>query len=135
MPIDIRLDPDTHDLDPVGRFVTDTTLQRIKIRLGTFSGEWILDTSVGLPFIEWLQRKPVPVDEIGDRIRREIETTPGVLKVLDFEGEFDDDEQTLSYTARVLVEGQTEPVAVVVGLDRSGNTNPLITFRGIGGTW
>jgi len=53
-------------------------VQKISIRLNTFRGEWILDDSEGLPFLEWLQTKDPPEADIENRIRAEINAVEGV---------------------------------------------------------
>jgi hypothetical protein len=37
---------------------TDWIMQKIRIKLRTFLGEWFLDTSVGIPFFEILEKNP-----------------------------------------------------------------------------
>jgi len=59
--------------------------QRIENRLLTHRGEWILDSRQGIPYVEWFQTRPIPLDAISDAIRFEIETTPGVTSIVNFD--------------------------------------------------
>lgn len=82
MSADVFLDPVTGDLPASFRFATpiELILQRARIRLETFLGEWLLDQSKGLPYLEWRRVKQPPLDEVLNLVRREIEDIPGVLR-------------------------------------------------------
>lgn len=101
--------------------------QRIQIRLGTFLGEWLLDKRAGLPILDWLQQKPPRVDAIGARIRREIETTPGVARVATFAGSLDG--TSLTYSGTVVYDrGEVDEVTVVSDPDQDANTLPMAIY-------
>lgn len=70
------------DLPAVGALVRNAELaaQRIGVRLRTWLGEWLLDSRKGLALREWAQTKPYPVDLVATYVRREVETTPGVVR-------------------------------------------------------
>ena len=105
----------------------DVIVQRIDRRLRTHLGEWIADASKGLPFAEWIAQKPPNVDTIGAFVRREIETTPGVVRVTDWEGSFDTDTRTLSYSGTIhTTDGDAEIVIEPIGDPSTGNRNPAI---------
>jgi len=106
----------------------DLVRQRIELRLGTFIGEWYLDTRKGLRYLEWLQQTPPRVEEIGADIRREIETTPDVLRVENWSGSFDG--VTLSYSGDVIIDDGTVLAVVVTPTALSpGNTSAGSFFR------
>ena len=66
------------DLTPVTG--VDAIRQHIEIRLRTFLGEWFLDTTVGVPYIqEVFSTKTPDTDLIRSIIRREVAKTPGVV--------------------------------------------------------
>lgn len=112
------------DLPAVTQHITgnDLTVQRLTLRLGTFLGEWVLDTSVGLRYVEWLQQTPPRVDEIGADLRREVETTPGVVRVDNWLGSYDG--RTLSFSADVVVDdGTVLSLVVVPPAISAGNTS------------
>ena len=58
----------------------DAIRQQVEIRLRTFLGEWFLDPSVGVPYIQQVFSEKIPrVDLIRSIIRRAVMKTPGVL--------------------------------------------------------
>lgn len=57
-------------------------IQRVEVRLRTFAGEWILDETVGVPWLEWSSTKEPPDDEIAAVVVREIEDIEGVASAL-----------------------------------------------------
>lgn len=58
----------------------DAIRQHIEIRLRTFLGEWFLDTTVGVPYIQEIFADKNPdTDLIRSIIRREAAKTPGVI--------------------------------------------------------
>ena len=103
---DVGLDPLTFDLPvfPVHISGVDLIVQRMTIRLQRFLGEWILDTTVGIPYLAFIQERPVDVEGITAVLRTEIETTPGVLRVDDFIGVFVIASQTLRFTGLIRLE-------------------------------
>ena len=60
---------------------SDAILQRVYIRLKTHTGEWLLNENAGLPWVEWFQEKPTPIDEIKSYLFIELNQTPGVERV------------------------------------------------------
>lgn len=81
---DVRLTEDG-DLPEYTEHISGLALieQKIRIRLRTFRGEWMLDTSQGLPFFDWLKQKPIRINEVENRIRAEIAATNGVTSIPD----------------------------------------------------
>lgn len=60
---------------------TDLIVQRIRSAIALFEGEWRLDTTAGLPWLDWLQTVPPPLDEIAAVVRVEIADVLGVDRV------------------------------------------------------
>ena len=71
------------DLRPRTTLVTGDELvgQRVRLRLQQAEGDWVLNASHGLPWLDWLTTKPFPQDVALARIRQEIEAVPGVQQV------------------------------------------------------
>ena len=92
--MDILSDKDTGDiLFDNGTTVTSTKeldlSQRLRIRLGTFSGEWFLDTDFGVPWFQQIlgkQRSKATVDSI---IQEEIYKEPDVRSIKSLTSEWD----------------------------------------------
>ena len=134
MPFDVALDDDG-DLPIRTRHISgaDVVLQRVGIRLRTFLGEWILDQFQGLDYLGWTQQKPPNVVEITNLVRREIETTPGVDRVENLDGQFvhvTTVNATLRITGDVILVGE-EAVAILaaIGLTGGNSTPAVISFQ------
>ena len=100
MPVDIGLSEDG-DLRDFNRLVSgrDLTAQRIRVRLRTHLGDWLLDASQGLPWATWMSTKPAPILEMEATVRLTIAGTPGVRQILEFSSSLDD--RTMTVTATV----------------------------------
>lgn len=132
MSIDVRLGADG-DLEQFTRHISGSavTLQRIKLRLETFLGEWILDRTKGMPWLLFIAQKPARVAEIVAFIRREIETTPGVIAVDTIEGVHDVQARTVTITASIRIEDEPDAVVVeVIPPSAGGNASPAVLFIG-----
>lgn len=123
---DIRL-TDAGDLPVPGAFVSRGALvaQRVRVRLRTFVGDWLLDGDAGLPWLAWLATKPPPVPVIVQRVREEIASTPGVESVDEVVGAFDPVTRTISITGSATVDDGSElAAAIVLGGKASGTLSP-----------
>ena len=84
---DIRLDPSTGDLDLTGGGALvsdqDAIAQEIRVRLHTFAGEYFLDTTRGIPWLAWNDRKwsADAVKEAQILLRAELLEVPGIKSV------------------------------------------------------
>lgn len=136
MSIDVGLD-ETGDLPHFTRHISGpaVTLQRLALRLKTFLGEWILDASVGIPYLDFIAQKPPRLNEIGAFIRREIETTPGVIAIDEFASTHDAEARRITFTVTIRIEDSPELVVVeVFPRGVSGNSSPAVLFNGRQGT-
>jgi hypothetical protein len=128
MPIDVLLD-DTGDLPRYTVMETDPetlTVQRLGMRLRTFLGEWILDQTVGLPFVAWSQKKPTDTSAIALLVRREIETCPGVRRVDGLAVSLETDAQRVTITGRVVYDSGATGRVVVQPFGVQGNPAPIV---------
>lgn len=88
MSYDLKLDERTHDIMLPTRLLSGRELirQRIRIRFETGTGEWFKDPlGTGLPFIGWLEQKPLPLVEIANSFALEAEEVDGVVATQDFD--------------------------------------------------
>jgi hypothetical protein len=71
------------DLVEQNRWVSgnEKTIQSIQIRLGRFRGEWFLDPSSGLPWMEWLGTRNLNPNTVLSQIRSEILRVEGVVSI------------------------------------------------------
>lgn len=86
MTIDLAVDPVTGDLAFDGVTVAvvegkDAIAQEIQTRLRWWRGEWFLDTSAGVPYLESILTKGVAEATVRAILLREILAVPGVLRV------------------------------------------------------
>jgi len=111
------------------------TLQRIEIRLRTFVGEWLLDESQGLPYIEWIAQKPTQVDQISDVLRAEVETTPGVISVDSWVATRVKSSRRMSIAASITIEDSDDTIeAEILPFGADSNGSPAILWSGGQGT-
>lgn len=125
MPFDLALD-ENGDLPAITKPIDgiDLVLQRVRIRLRLALGNYIGDQTKGLDYLGF-QNRPQDVTAIGDQIRAEIESTPGVSRALEFTGE--QDGETLRYNARIFVQADSQAEEDLVALTVvTGNSQPAI---------
>lgn len=77
------------------------TLQRLKIRLGTFYGEFVLDNRVGLDFLGWSAATEPDVAVIGAVVQTTIKTTPGVASIDSFSAVFVRAHRRIDFTCSI----------------------------------
>lgn len=111
---DILLDETTNDLalDVAGRAsltstVEQETAQRLYTRLSWFLGEWILDTTRGVPYFRDVFIKNPDLGVIRSVLAEQIAADPGVSQLLTLDVEVDNATRVMSvaFTA-LLVSGE-----------------------------
>lgn len=133
MAIDFLLDS-AGDLPVVTRMGSGVAVieQRLELRLRRHLGEWFLNTTLGLPFIRWMESRPAPMAEIAALVRREISTCPGVLAVDSFESAIDT-AGAVTITAAIRTEdGETTVGVSGIGARAVNNTYPMAPFVRVG---
>lgn len=132
MTITTQLDLDTWDLPEQSRWVTgaEEIGQRIIISLRTLLGEWMLDTSVGIPYQDWLTVKPVDQKAIGAILIADIRDVPGVVSVSERSSSYDVAARSLEYNYDVITEdGEIVLTAYPLGrVSLIGNSTPAFTL-------
>lgn len=120
---DVLLDPITGDLplSPIMSNGIEKIGQSAKIITSLHKGEAIFDTSVGLPYLEWLQQKPIRVSEISDHVKREILRLEGVVRISQWLEEFNPITLKMTITGRIVVEDESEfQISVIPSPSNSG---------------
>lgn len=121
--MDLLLDTNTNDIIfingqcPVTQLLTDVVVQRLKITLYTFLGEWFLDTTIGVPYFQQIFgkiRSKATVDLIFQRI---IADDPDVIEILTFDSSLSSGDRGYSMTFQVRVSDNTAslPITIAVG--------------------
>lgn len=94
MSFDFLLDNDGDlALDETGDLIPITTIehshkQRLQIRLGTNRGEWVFDTSYGVPYLNEIIGGKLRSKEVDAVIRAEASKEEGVVNLFDFKSEY-----------------------------------------------
>lgn len=97
---DIALDPITHDLT-LGTDLSlveriDYVVQKVKIRLWFFLGEWFLDTTEGTPFYQLVFVKGSKMEHIDAVMKDRILGSTGVRALKSYSSSFDRARRRLS---------------------------------------
>lgn len=100
---DLALDDDLNLAIPM-RLIDgpELILQRIRVRLATHAGEWLLDTNAGLPYSDWQGATPAPTREMEARILETILRVPGVTRLENFAIELNEDTGSFSITGTII---------------------------------
>jgi hypothetical protein len=101
---------------PVTQHQADIVAQRLRITLYTFYGEWFLDPSVGVPYMQQIfgkvRSKPI-IDLIFQGI---ISADPGVREILTFESDINSSRgYTMTFSVRVLDNTESLPITISIG--------------------
>jgi len=87
-------------------------VQHLRTRLRFFLGEWFLDLTVGVPYLQQILKKPFDMAKVEALIKSEILNTPDIEKLTRFESSFNGETRKLTInvdaeTSYGLVEGVT----------------------------
>jgi hypothetical protein len=94
--MDIKLDPETSDLDISNNSLhvteegSESIAQRLRIRLRFFFREWVLDRSAGTKWFEVVLRKGVTKYAVDQEIRRVVLNTYQIKTIESWESSLDD---------------------------------------------
>ena len=121
--MDILLDEDTNDIVFVnGECPTTLTrqqsiAQRLKVLLQTFTGEWFLNTTTGVPYFDGVFGKVRSKSSVDLIFQEKILSDPGVIEMLEFNSELDNSRREYSMRFRVrTTEGDTELITLEIGV-------------------
>ena|ERR1700712_5401761 len=121
--MDIRLDSDDGDavfingpltVDGITYKAQDVVAQRLTIRLRTWLGEWFLDTTYGVPYIQRILVKNVSKTTVDNILREEILSEIGVLEIQNFTSSFDAGTRQYSCSFVVLTREGSASVTVAI---------------------
>jgi hypothetical protein len=103
MSIDIKLDALTHDLsfsktkDLVLIDGAARIAQQVKVTLWTFFGEWFLDETFGVPYLEFILVKNPNRSLIENILRQKVMDVPGIKGVPTINIEYDAAQRTAAF--------------------------------------
>lgn len=101
----------------------DRIIQGIEIRLGRFRGEWFLDPSTGLPWMEWLGQRSLNPNTVLSQVRAEILRASGVVGIDRLEFNRSGTSATIEADIRIETEDQTP---TVLGISVSGTGRVVV---------
>lgn len=125
--VDVELDQNG-DIGAITRHITGIplVLQRVKIRLQTFLGEWILDQTVGLPFLAFAEQKPPDVNGISAVVQATIVSVPGVNRIRSFTGGFNNLTRQLVFDGQIVLDDEQVVETAIVLFPGLGNSTPAV---------
>uniref|UniRef100_A0AAU6VXF6 Tail lysozyme n=2 Tax=unclassified bacterial viruses TaxID=12333 RepID=A0AAU6VXF6_9VIRU len=101
---------------PVTQHQADVVAQRLRITLYTFYGEWFLNRTIGVPYIQQIfgkVQKKSTVDLIFQGI---ISSDPGVIEILTFTSEITKERgYTMTFQVRVTDNTASLPITITIG--------------------
>lgn len=100
-----RLDEETGDIVTSGQqfiYARDEIAQTVRTRLSLFLGEYFRNITDGTPWYEQILGKFSSLDVVEAVLRVRIAATPGIVRLISFETDFDIDSRVYSVTAGVL---------------------------------
>lgn len=107
--IGFKLDETTNDIVSSGGKITllstvqEAVRQRLDIKFNTFRGEWFLDTTYGMPYLQNIVGKAPPKSTIDAIYISEINNDPEVIKIVYFDSLFDNSTRKYSTNFEVKV--------------------------------
>lgn len=102
-PIDLLLDANGDLVIPV-QFVSglQAVIQRVKIRLQMFRGEWFLNQELGVPYYQEVLGHKFDKAKTLSIFRQPIITTPGVIELISISVTFDPHTRLMSISFRAI---------------------------------
>lgn len=114
MAIDLLIDPATNDLGHRNGCILyavsgNETAQRVITRIRRLKGEWFIDTSVGMPYIQDILGKR-DINYFKLLLRKEILNTDGVEAINNFRLSFNSKTGHISVYVEIKVSGEFIPI-------------------------
>ncbi len=120
--MDLLLDSDTGDLVfqngscPVTQHQADIVAQRLRITLYTFYGEWFLNETIGVPYIQQIFTKVTKKSTVDLIFQGLIAADPGVIEILTFTSEVTPQRgYTMTFSVRVADNTASLPITLSIG--------------------
>lgn len=101
---------------PVTRDLAESTIQRLKIKLNTFYGEWFLNTEYGVPYYEEIFGKNRLKSTIDSIFQEQILEDENVIKILEFSSSISADRRySLTFRIQVVDGSESDSTNVLIG--------------------
>jgi hypothetical protein len=95
----------------------EAVIVRLTTRLQTIQGEWPSDTSIGLPWLDWIEAGRVAAPEAEALVRGQLEDDPAVVSVDAVTVATTGEAVGITVRATIATEGASAPVVLTVGPD------------------
>ena len=119
--MDFYLDPTTHDLDVSGFDIRTTKdgmeafIQRLKIKLMFFKGEWFLNQNFGIPYFDEIFGQSGDAKDSADNIfKLAIVEMEGVDKLINYSSEFVPTTIAFSLSFSVIYNGEVLTTSLLI---------------------
>jgi hypothetical protein len=120
--MDIKLDSDGDavfingalTLAGITYYAQDVVAQRLTIHLRTWLGEWFMDTTYGVPYLQRILVKNVSKTTVDNILREEILKEVGVLEIQEFTSTFDAGTRSYACNFTVLTREGSASISVTV---------------------
>lgn len=120
--MDLLLDTNTGDIIfqngtcPVTQLQADVVAQRLRIKLYTFYGEWFLDDTIGVPYIQQIFTKVSKKSTVDLIFQGIISNDPGVIEIISFTSSISPQRgYTMTFSVRVNDNSESLPITVSIG--------------------
>lgn len=120
--MDLLLDTTSGDLVfingqcPVTQLQADVVAQRLRIKLYTFYGEWFLNTTIGVPYIQQIFGKVRSKPTVDLIFQGLIAADPGVIEILSFTSEITGSRgYSMTFSVRVADNTASLPITISIG--------------------
>ena len=97
------------------RFTSDLTeyvSQKIENVLSTFTNEWFLDDTIGIPYYDRILIKQADINDVNNIILTAINGITEIIEVLSFDVSFDSATRTYSMDFKIVASDGTDAVTI-----------------------
>lgn len=118
--MDFYLDPLTHDLDVSGfdfrvtASAEEALIQRLKIKLLFFKGEWFLNQNFGTPYFQEIFVSINSKDDVDTVFKLAITEMQGVEKITKYSSSFNKDTREFTLDFSVLFNGEVITTSLLI---------------------
>lgn len=120
--MDLLIDPTTGDLSfvngaaPVTQLQADVVAQRLRIKLYTFYGEWFLNNTIGVPYLQQIFGKVKKKSTVDLIFQGLISGDPGVIEILSFTSSISAARgYSMTFSVRVADNSESLPITITLG--------------------
>lgn len=101
---------------PVTQLQADIVAQRLRIKLYTFYGEWFLNETIGVPYIQQIFGKVKKKSTVDLIFQGLISADPGVIEILTFSSTIGADRgYRMTFSVRVEDNSESLPITITLG--------------------